>query len=157
MIEVTDETLAKAGVREWMDHCQGLNLADSLLRCYHAMRSLEPKPKPTPDMVHAICEALAKDGHDVDYSLAEDAIKAMHGVEKKPADHFGLSPRGIEPNVFHHDELMADIIQAGREERRLDALTALVLELARRDPGYAPGDAKLNQLIAALNLAHQDT
>lgn len=52
---------------------------------------------------------------------------AMRALEK-PMDHFGLSPRGITPEAV---ELADD-----KRDRRLDDLTALVLKLARRVPGW---------------------
>lgn len=154
MIEVTDEMVAE-GATAWME-VGGGSLRDHLTAAYRAMRALEPKPvdrvERRPFRLHEEEEPVKGiPGRPYQWALSPeerlaDANEEMTRRNSKPGGSGGAG--GFGPGEY---VVMPPLDRAEKRlSRRIDALTALVLELGRRSFGYPPGDATLQRLIAEL-------
>lgn len=147
MIEVTDEELSLAGVREW-ERCKGVGLAESLLRCHRAMRALEPAP---PELRNRQAPPPLKAG--------DSGMRPEDQARGTPRDHTQGGGGDITGRLGPDQYVAANIASVVRFEqasanRRLDALTALVILMAS---GYQSQSSheneELNRLIAELGKA----
>jgi hypothetical protein len=121
MIDVTEEML-KAGIKVW-EIFEG-STEQIIRRMYRAMRALEAEPEPS----RTGAQNVGQFGQPTRYQPAEELAKApgyaLDTAQKSsPDSNDGMS-------------------------RRVDTLQALVLELARRVPGW--GDATIARLLAEL-------
>lgn len=110
MIEVTSEMII-AG-RQVLNGNRN-RPTDALDAAYRAMRALEPKP---------------------------EWVNTQQGAQATPgsavAGHFGPGDYVVMPAFYHLSRPLTEKTW-GAMNRRIDALTALVLELAHRTPGNA--------------------
>lgn len=154
MIEVTDEMVAE-GATAWME-VGGGSLREHLTAAYRAMRALEAPPhdrmerRPFAAEEEEIIPEVAghmdvgPPGSQWNWENLTRQQKTAVLSREKPSPF--ISPLEGAAGRMFNDPAMAEM------DRRIDALTALVLELARRSPGYPPGDATLQRLIAELEL-----